>query len=217
MDAGSTWNGKRDYGFELIRIARECGADAIKFQLFKGEEYTKAGNLELSYDLFREFHLYGKSQKIPVSASAFSGNAVEYLVGFDIPFIKFGYSVRRTLADRIKGCVNMGKRVFMSTDVMDSHLTPNHPSLKKFYVHTDRTGAIYPVTEVITFEDFFPERFQGFSDHSLGTENAIRALDAGCTHFECHMTLPYSDIEVPDRWFAKEPEQLEAYIRRLKQ
>ncbi len=215
-DCGSTWNGKTAYGFEMIRICKDLGVDACKFQLFHGEEYTKAGNIELPTDIFTEFYQHGKSLKQDVTASVFDEKLLEFLIKYPVPFVKFGYSVRKTLQPNMWSILRLGKKVHMSTSYMEAKQMPSDPGLKKFYVYHGKDGAEYPSEPIIGFNGFFPEVFQGYSDHSIDHENALRAKDAGCTLFECHMTLPYSDIKVPDRWFAKEPKRLEQYVRELK-
>lgn len=215
-DPGSCWNGKKEYGFELIRIAKNCGADAIKFQLFKGEEYTKSGNIELPYDIFTEFYQYGLEKKIAVTASVFDKGSLDFMMKFVVPFLKFGYSVRNTMADNIVGARNTGRNVHVSTSYMEAKKMVNDPKLKKFYVYHNKDGAEYPSEPIIGFNTFFPDVFQGYSDHSVDHENARRAKDAGCMNFECHITLPYSDIQVPDRWFAKEPKRFEQYVEELR-
>lgn len=49
LEAGINHNGELDKAFEMIRLARELGADAVKFQTFKAEEFITDPNLMFTY------------------------------------------------------------------------------------------------------------------------------------------------------------------------
>ena len=50
-EAGVNHNGNPDLAYELIDIASECGADAVKFQLFNSEELAAHYALKADYQL----------------------------------------------------------------------------------------------------------------------------------------------------------------------
>lgn len=48
-EAGINHNGELEKAFEMIRVAKEAGVDAIKFQTFSAEEFIADKNLKYSY------------------------------------------------------------------------------------------------------------------------------------------------------------------------
>ncbi len=49
LEAGINHNGELDKALEMIRIAKKLGADAVKFQTFKAEEFVGDPNLMFTY------------------------------------------------------------------------------------------------------------------------------------------------------------------------
>jgi N,N'-diacetyllegionaminate synthase len=195
LDPGSTHMGKQAYGMELIDIAEEAGA-LIKFQLFpNAKEYTDSGNVHLKMDLFQSLYNYGKKKGTLITASVFGDKELEYLAGFDVPFVKFSHSKREWLT-KIKGCLGFGVKVVVSTDCSSDRLLPRHNNLVKLFCIPE-----YPHTDFICFDGLFP-RFDGFSDHTLGYEQTLNAVKAGANWIEKHITLDYDDVDCPDRGFA---------------
>jgi N,N'-diacetyllegionaminate synthase len=49
LEAGINHNGERDKAFEMIGVAKRLGADAVKFQTFKADEFVGDPNLMFTY------------------------------------------------------------------------------------------------------------------------------------------------------------------------
>lgn len=49
LEAGINHNGELDKAYEMIRLAKQLGADAVKFQTFKAEEFVGDPNLMFTY------------------------------------------------------------------------------------------------------------------------------------------------------------------------
>jgi len=62
LDVGSTHCGKLAYCKEAIDLSVVIGCE-LKFQLFKGERFTDAGNIELPYEMWPEIWEYAQKQK----------------------------------------------------------------------------------------------------------------------------------------------------------
>ena len=214
-DAGSCFCGRRDFALELVRVAKEIGCSVVKFQLFSGEEFTKHGNIEMPKDLFRECYLEGKRLGIPVTASVFDDSWASFLSTFEVPFVKFAYSRRLDLA-KIQGLLNIGRKVVVSTNPMDAWALPRHPNLVKLFC-PQVPESTYPNFMEIDFEGLIPERFDGFSDHSCGTKQTLKAVKHGATWIERHLRLTDEECDkVPDGKFALLPRQLENLIKEIK-
>src|SRR5580765_1085356 len=207
-DAGSTWMGKMEYGYKLIDLAKEARADAIKFQLFEGQEFIDAGNIPLRYDQFEDFYKYGLTVGMPVAASVFNKTAFEFITSIpDMHHIKFAYSMRHS--PLVRGAINLGKRTVVTTNIHDSVNLPNADNLIKLCTaprckHADE----YAILSKMNFDGLFPNRFQGFSDHSLGYLEAQSAVQHKAHWIEKHISLGFSDTyDCPDGRFALRGEE----------
>jgi len=111
-EIGSNFNGSLELAKKSIKSAADCGANAVKFQTFKADEFIadkdltytyfdNAGNkiTESQYDMFKRLELknewhyklaqYSNSLGVDFFSSAADTNAVDLLIDLKVPFIKF--------------------------------------------------------------------------------------------------------------------------------
>ena len=100
-EAGVNHNGKIKNAYELIDIASDSGADAVKFQTFKaenicvrdapkavyqiktdknGSQFNMLRKLELSFTEFKNLANYAKKKRIVFLSTPFDKKSVDYLV-----------------------------------------------------------------------------------------------------------------------------------------
>ncbi len=136
-EAGVNHNGKLDLALKLCDAAKECGADAIKFQTWKTEEIvTKSAALaryqheninsksqsqfemlkalELSYDDFRIIQTYCKKIGIEFLSTPDEEYSLQFLSTLNLPFIKLG-SGEVTNIPYLKKVGALKKDVLLST------------------------------------------------------------------------------------------------------
>jgi len=135
-EAGVNHNGDINLAKKLIDMAKECGADAIKFQTFKAEESTgtyaeKAHyqrendktqetqfemikKLELPFEDFKIIKNYCKEKEIEFISTPDGVESLNYLVGLDVPFIKVG-STEVTNLEFLKSIGETSKPIILST------------------------------------------------------------------------------------------------------
>lgn len=111
-EAGVNHNGNIELAKKLVDMAKDCGANAIKFQTFKAEEstgthaekaqYQKENDkaqetqlemikkLELPFDDFKRIQSYCQEQDIMFVSTPDGTESLNYLVSLDVPFIKVG-------------------------------------------------------------------------------------------------------------------------------
>lgn len=111
-EAGVNHNGDIKQAKKLIDMAKECGADAVKFQIFKAEEstgiraekpeyqkqndktiesqYEMIKKLELPFSDFAVLKQYAEMKKIDFIATPDGEESLQYLLDLDVPFIKVG-------------------------------------------------------------------------------------------------------------------------------
>src|SRR3989338_11058889 len=100
-EAGVNHNGNSELAFQLVDVAVDAGADAVKFQTFKAEnlvtkkakkatyqmkttaaeesQYEMLKKLELSKDLHTKLYNYCKSKKIEFLSTAFDFESLDFL------------------------------------------------------------------------------------------------------------------------------------------
>ncbi|MBU3190618.1 N-acetylneuraminate synthase [Clostridium bowmanii] len=135
-EAGVNHNGNIKTAKELVDMAVECGADAIKFQTFRAEEstgvfadkaqYQKENDpikesqlemikkLELPFEQFREIQNYCNEKKIIFISTPDGVDSLNYLDSLNVPLIKIG-STEVTNYEFLKQIGETGKPIILST------------------------------------------------------------------------------------------------------
>jgi len=200
VDVGSNHMANKDYAIEHIKVAKDCGADAVKFQLFK----DKPPNIELPREWFPDLVDYGRKTNIEVFASAFDTEAEDLMWLAGCESIKFAYK------HPFEGKkLHPFKTIYASFDVM------NRPSLKIDKLKKLYCIQEYPIKYEISFDGIFP-LFDGFSDHTLGFGQTLKAVINGAKIIEKHFCIDRPNIDCPDSRFAIRPKQLEEMIKQIR-
>lgn len=135
-EAGVNHNGDIELAKKLVDMAKECGADAIKFQTFKAEEstgkcadkaeYQKKNDstnesqfemikkLELPFESFSTIQDYCKEKNIIFISTPDGIESLDYLIDLDIPLIKVG-STEVTNLEFLKEVGRKNKPIILST------------------------------------------------------------------------------------------------------
>lgn len=207
--------------FDIIRAAKDAGADAIKLQTYKpdtitmdhdGDEFLLKGGLwagKRLYDLYAEamtpweWHKdlfdYAKEQEITIFSSPFDKTAVDLLESLNTPAYKIA-SFEIIDIPLIKYVAQTGKPIIISTglanEVEIAEAVDAASSSPVVLLHCV-SGYPTPVEDVNlkTMVDM-AEKYSvavGLSDHTKGITVPIAATIMGATVIEKHMTLSRSD------------------------
>jgi len=139
-EAGVNHNGDINFAKKLIDVAKEAGADAIKFQTFKAEnlvsknakkadyQVTNTGNnesqyemikkLELSFDDFIELKKYCNEKGIMFLSTPFDDESIEFLNNLGIEIFKIP-SGEITNLPYLRKIGKLEKKVILSTGMAD--------------------------------------------------------------------------------------------------
>ena len=188
--------GKAINAQELVRISKESGAFACKFQLFE----TAGHNIPLKPEIFRDMVGYGNSIGIEVFASVWDMKHLDIVRRAGCKSVKFAYSAKDSNSIIIDALQDFDN-IYISCGVLDEQLWN-----KATYLYCIPE---YPVPYKVAF-DGIAERFKGFSDHTLGIEQTKSAIDSGITLVEKHITLEKTKSKTPDGKFAILPDELRA-------
>ena len=245
-EAGSNWyagpdetDGERfGRALELVRVAAEAGADAVKFQAFRADDlyardtdhWRTVKPLELALEWLRPLYMASETRGLEFMCSAFS----EAMVDAVDPYVKRHKvaSLEGSDLSLIRHVISKGKPMLVSTGSWDSRqmlMTRYHsemfyggyPSyeLKVPSVTFLHCTTAYPCPpeeanlNVLYFDDEMGRSCDGFSDHTLDPVVApVMAVALGATVIEKHFTLSRS-LNGPDHAYALEPAELKEMVR----
>ena len=208
-EIGSSHGGSLANALRLIRVAKEAGADSVKFQCFSIEQLAaKRSKSKRVVELARDFHgrtlldLYRETHtprewfpdmiqianfnQIPWFSSVFSPEDVAFLETLDCPRYKIS-AFEMLDGDLINAVVATGKPIVMSIRPMDG-------------------VTILRATEYDDKED----GALGVSDHSPN----MRFISYRCPMVERHLQLP--DVPSPDDSFSSTPDDFREYVKAIR-
>lgn len=196
LDPGSCHQGDLDKAVQLVVAAVNAGADAIKFQLFKDIK----PNIPLNYDWIPILKKTADECGIELFASVWDMEGLEILRDSGCKSIKFAHSQRNS--DLIGFALQHFEHVYVSMDYMDY---PIENAVNLFCIPK------YPVYSELNFDCIF-DRFHGFSDHTLGYAQTVKAVRHGARYIEKHFRLDNTDMRIPDARFALTTKQVKEMI-----
>lgn len=216
-EIGQNHNGDMRLAKELIRSAKENGADIAKFQLFdtdyifkpEFEWYKEAKQAELTKEQLKE--LFKECQKVGIEflASVFDPERVRWTEEIGMKRYKIA---SRSIYDQelLKAVAKTGKDMIIS---LGMYKGKEFPKIKT----KGRVFFLYCVAKYPThYQDLdFPNvdfnKYSGFSDHTLGIEAALVAMARGAKIIEKHLTLD-KNMPGPDHKSSMEPKELRELV-----
>lgn len=233
-EAGSNHNGDFKIAKELIDVAADAGADAVKFQTFRAEDiyvedsgnvdyleddrsiYEIIESMEMPYEWIPDLHAYCFERGVSFLSTPFDERSAEELAEY-VPAWKIA-SYTSSHHPFLRHLAATEKPIIMSTgaheleEVRESVEVLRDAGAGEFALL--QCVAAYPtpledinVKVVETLADEFDVP-TGLSDHTLDPVTAPAAAVAlGASVVEKHFTLDKT-MEGPDHQFALEPDQL---------
>ena len=238
-EVGSVHDGSFGNAINLIKVAKECGADAVKFQTHIAKEETLRDALSPSYfkhenryDYFqrtsftkeqlKKLKNYAKKIRINIFSSPFSIKALNIINELDFKYIKVpsGEVNNLPLLEKIS---KTNKITFLSTGMSSwEEIDQAVNILKKNKLIIMQCTSMYPCPAnkvgINIFQEF-KKKYNlpiGFSDHTEGNVAAIMALANGARYFEKHITLS-KRMYGSDALNSLEPMEFKKYCKDLKE
>lgn len=229
--------------FEEIRLAADCGVDAVKIQTFraenlvaKGIRFSKIAGGANQYDIFkqhevsenwhREIFAFAKQKKLIAFSTPSYYDDVDLLMKLDVPAIKIG-SDDLTNLPFLKYAASTRKPLLISTGMADFNEVQEAVDT---LLATGPTPLIvlhcvsqYPVLDPKDLNlKAIPELSRrlhvpvGFSDHTAGTLASCLAVALGACVIEKHFVLDQK-INTPDAFFSMDPEGLQKLVQEIRE
>ena len=244
-EAGANHNRDLGMGKELIAVAAEAKADAVKFQTYSAETlyskktpkftYLEGLTDKSTWELIKEIELPREWQAelaeeatkrgILFMSTPFDHRAVDELDALGVPVFKIA-SFEIVDLPLVRHAASKGKPMIISTGLADYEDIEDALAACR-EVGNDQVvllqcASLYPAPpERINLRAMETMRrafgtLVGLSDHTLGIHISVTAPALGACVIEKHYTLSRS-LKGPDHPFAIEPAELRALVRQVRE
>jgi len=215
-EIGINHNGDMNIAKKLIDIAAVAGCDAVKFQKRNPDvcvpEHQKnvmrdtpwgqmtyleyKHRVEFGKEQYDEIDAYCKEKEIDWSASPWDLDSLDFLNGYDIPFIKIP-SAMLTNDELLKESVKTGKKIIlsvgMSTEKEIDHAVNILKGAKEFaLLHCNSTYPA-PIEELnLSAIQTLKQKYGcevGYSGHEFRLGTSVASIYLGASIIERHITL----------------------------
>ena len=207
---------------ELILAAAKAGADSVKLQCYKSEEFLAPSSeyfhvlkdAELSPAAMTELMTFASSHGVTLFASVFDEGSADLMASLDAPAFKVasGDLTHLPLLARI---AEYGKPMIVSSggaSIADVHravetIRAANPETGIALLHCVSNYPTKPEDTNLACLDLMKKQFDvpvGFSDHTLGEATAVAAVALGAELIEKHFTLD-RQADGPDHALSSDP------------
>ena len=214
-EIGQNHNGDLDLAKQLIKLAKESGADVAKFQVYdakklfdssdKNKWYEYNCKTELTKDQLYYLAEYSDNLNIEFMASVFDTKRIEWLE--DIGVKRYKIASRSIYDEELIEClINTGKPLIASLGMWKGDNLPNLNSKQDIdYLHCISN---YPTKlEELFIKDIDFKTYSGLSDHTIGITAACSSIVLGAKIIEKHFTLD-KGMYGPDHEGSMDPNEL---------
>ncbi|MEQ2226613.1 hypothetical protein ILYODFUR_029070 [Ilyodon furcidens] len=218
-EIGQNHQGDMKIAKEMIKMAKDCGADCAKFQKSELEykfnkralerPYTSKNSwgktygehkrhLEFSHEQYRELQKYAAEVGIFFTASGMDEKAVEFLHKIEVPFFKVGSGDTNNFP-YLEKTAKKGRPMVVSSGMQS--METMRRVYKTVKQHNENFAILqctsaYPLEaedvnlRVITeYQKEFPDIPIGYSGHESGISISVAAVALGAKVIERHITL----------------------------
>ncbi len=244
-EIGVNHNGDINIAKRLIKVAKEAGVDAVKFQSFNPEKtkikstpyagyqeqnakykssYEMSMKLKLTYENHVELKKYCDEIGIDFLSTGFDNDSVDTLESLNVKYHKISSGEINNFP-LIKYVSMKQKPIILSTGMADlSEIDECVRYIKKFNneeLYILHCVSLYPTDfdkVNLNFIKTLQSAFDakiGFSDHTLGIEADIAAVALGAKMIEKHITLDKS-MDGPDHKASLNPEELKHMVSAIR-
>lgn len=233
-EMGINYNGRLETALEMIEMAADSGADAVKLQIISADKsyaresksYSIFKALELNLEQWRVATERAVSLGIDVFSTFVNLHDLELRRELNLPAIKISSS-NLTNFPLLEGISKHGKPVIISTGM--SYLSEVDEAVRFLYTRGIRQIALLQCTSLYpthpkdvnlhaikTLSRVFPLCPVGFSDHTIGINCAIAAVAVGAKIIEKHITLD-RNMDGPDHFFSATPQELRDLVKGVRE
>ena len=243
-EIGHNHMGDVDLAMKMMRVAKECGANAVKLQKrdnrvlyttkFYNQPYLNKNSygktygvhrnaLEFNFNQYKKLFNYSKKIKIDFFATPFDIPSLKFLEKLNLPLYKIASAdilnlpLQTEIAKTKKPIIlSTGGATLKDVKAAVKNITRYNKNLSVL-----QCTASYPadwkdmnLNVLETYKKKFKNHVVGLSDHEAGIQAASLAFMLGARVFEKHFTLNRAN-KGTDHSFSLEPEGLRKVSRNL--
>ena len=241
-EIGINHNGDLNSAKQLIKVAKDAGCDAVKFQKRTPEISTPKNQwnklretpwgemtyidyrhkVEFSIPEYEELDKYAKNLDIIWFASCWDSQAVKDIEKFNVPIYKIAYA-SLTDEEMISEVLKTDKSIILSTGMSsleEINKTVDFIGNNELAIlHTTSTYPCKPeelnLNVIKTYFEDFPDNIIGYSGHETGLVTTAVAVSMGAKIIERHITLDRS-MWGTDQAASIEPQGLMSLIKYIR-
>jgi sialic acid synthase SpsE len=211
-EIGMNHDGNFNLAYELIRQAKQAGADVAKFQFGWRDKPDEINHIDDARA--QQLRSWCDYWGIEMMASLITDDAFEMARRTGLRRYKIA---SRTVVDKPDLCrkiLSEGRETFVSLGMWDGETFPFGPP-------TDRLRYVYCRSKYPTYPDdlkrlpasFSPTGWYGYSDHQHGTEACLLAIARGAQLIEKHLTLNRTSTVIRDHVLSATPAEFAELTR----
>jgi sialic acid synthase SpsE len=244
-EIGVNHDGNVNKALELVRVAANCGADAVKLQVFRAvnllhptcsmAEYQKQRSPTADvFEMLRRYEMTGeeitrvvraiRDKKMVPLATPFSPSDLDLIERLRLPAVKIASPdlVNRPL---LSAAQKLGKPLIVSTGAATMGEVDEAVGWLRGWgtsfalLHCVSGYPTPPQHANLCWIDELSRRFNvpvGYSDHTIGISTGALAAAAGALIVEKHLTYD-RDARGPDHAASSDPNQFERYVKHLRE
>lgn len=234
-EAGVAHFGLEEKAYNLVDLAVEAGADAVKFQIFDVEALIakelhdwrqRLGSRQLPYEAFIRINDYCRKKGITFFATAHDEPSLSFLKTLELPVYKVGSGEVGNWPFLAKVAA-LGKPVIFSTgmyrpeqigEALDAVASAGNHEVAVLHCVTR-----YPTPpeetslgNIAYIRDHF-KVLTGYSDHTRGFHFPLAAVALGASIIEKHISLDFDVPNAQDWKVSCGPHDLAEFIRQLRE
>jgi N,N'-diacetyllegionaminate synthase len=238
-EIGNNHEGSYTLAEEMIGLAAEAGAGAVKFQTFQTEHYVSRKE-ESRFSRLKSFELTHEELE-KLSSIANEAGLLFLSKPFDLESAKFLNSVvpafkiasgDNNFYPLIETVAHFGKPIIMSSGLSNlGQLIYSKALIERVWdnsgikqdmavLHCVSSYPVPPTEANIAAISSLERELQctvGYSDHTIGTDAAVLSVALGARIIEKHFTIDKNYSDFRDHQISADPEEMAQLVQRIKE
>ncbi len=205
-EIGLNHDGNFDLIYEMIRQAKNSGANIAKFQVGWRDKPGEINNLDQE-KLFKIKEMC-EYLEIEMMASIINEQAFDLVSALKLKRLKIASRTVKEKPELCEKIIKTNKEVFCSLGFVDNdlnHFTNKYENVKFIYCISKYPTYVNDINN-------FPKKFSnntyfGYSDHMHGISGCLLALSRGAKFIEKHFTLNKTSQVIRDHTLSATPDE----------